>query len=90
VRYGQHKIDPKKADWGKKMEGVFRLQVNGKAGPFSMTPYEAAVTELYEINYYKGTTKSLEPFKNKQKPIGKRKFEYFKKYNTFNPCQFYI
>lgn len=90
IRFGQHRRDPKKADWVKKMEGVFRLQVNGKSGPFSMTPYEAAVTELYEINYYKGTTKSLEPFKNKQKPIGKRKFKYFKKYNTFNPCQFYI
>jgi hypothetical protein len=90
VRYGQHKIDPKKAAWVDKMKGVFELSINGKSGPFSMTPYEAAVTELYEINYYKGTTKSTEPFKNKQKPIGNKKFDYFKKNATFNPCLFYV
>jgi hypothetical protein len=89
-RFAQHMKDPKKASWANKIDGIFRLPINGKRGPFKMTPYEAAITEMYEIKYNKGTTKSLEAFKNKQNPIGRRKFEYFKKHGTFNPCQFFI
>jgi hypothetical protein len=90
TRFAQHRRDPKKTSWVDKMRGVFEIELtDGKPGTYKMTPYEAAVTELYEINHNKGTTKSMEVFKNKSKPIGRRKFEYFKKHGSFNPCIFY-
>jgi hypothetical protein len=89
TRYSQHRRDPKKAAWVNKMRGIFELEIGNIPGPYKMTPYEAAVVELYEINYNKGTTKSIEGFKNKSKPIGKTKFNHFKTNSNFNPCIFY-
>ncbi|UPQ78122.1 hypothetical protein M0M57_10855 [Flavobacterium azooxidireducens] len=88
-RYDQHKIDPKKLEWSNKMKGVFEIDINDIPGPYKMTPYEAAVTELYEINKNGGMMKEKGKLYNKQKPIGKKKFEQFKKLG-FNPCKFYV
>ncbi|WP_413511566.1 polymorphic toxin-type HINT domain-containing protein [Myroides odoratus] len=90
ARYDQHRRDPKKAFWRKKMKGVFELSINGESGPFKMTPYEAAVVEMYEINTRGGIRKNNQGLYNKQRPIGKKKFELFKKLGTFNPCKFYV
>lgn len=89
-RFDQHRRDPKKILWRNKMKGVFELSMNGKSGPFKMTPYEAAVVELYEINARGGVRKNNKGLYNKQRPIGKKKFEQFKKLGTFNPCNFYV
>lgn len=89
-RYAQHRRDPKKFDWSNKMKGVFEIDINDIPGPYKMTPYEAAVTELYEINKNGGMMKEKGKLYNKQKPIGKKKFEQFKKLGTFNPCKFYV
>lgn len=72
------------------MNGVLEIKINNKSGPFKMTPYEAAVTELYEINSRGGLRKGNKGLYNKSKPISKRKFEYFKKHGNFNPCLFYV
>lgn len=72
------------------MSGVLEIQINGKSGPFKMTPYEAAVVELYEINSRGGVRKGNKGLYNKQKPIGMKKFDYFKKHGTFNPCKYYV
>ena len=89
ARYDQHLKDPKKASWANKMRGISEIElIEDIPGPYKMTPYEAAVVELYEINNKKGTTKSIIGIKNKSKPIGKRKFDYFKEHGNFNPCLF--
>ena len=90
TRYAQHRRDPKKAGWRNKMKGVMEISINGQSGPFKMTPYEAAVVEMYEINIRGGIRKNNQGLYNKQRPIGKKKFEKFKKLGTFNPCQFYV
>lgn len=94
VRAGQHEYQYKKNTakklWFKEVEGVLRLRINGVAGPFTMTPYEAAVTEFYEINIKGGVRKGNKGLYNKKKPIGKKKFDDIKKLGTFNPCKFYV
>ncbi|UPQ78121.1 HINT domain-containing protein [Flavobacterium azooxidireducens] len=93
-RFQQHeyeyKKNPSKKQWMKDVDTVTRLRINGSLGPYKMTPYEAAVTELYEINIRGGVRKGNNGLYNKQKPIGKKKFEQFKKLGTFNPCKFYV
>lgn len=85
-RENQHKNDPRKAKWrnlimnGKEINSIKQL----------MTPYEAAVWETYYIGesgyIVKNNNKSL--LKNKQIPIGKKKFEKFKDVG-FNPCKLF-
>ncbi|WP_430613958.1 polymorphic toxin-type HINT domain-containing protein [Flavobacterium sp. JP2137] len=81
-RYDQHRRDPKKAFWRKKMDGVAIIRIHGERGPFKMPPYEAAVVAMYEINTRGGIRKNNQGLYNKQRPIGKKKFELFKKLGT--------
>ncbi|WP_430613960.1 polymorphic toxin-type HINT domain-containing protein [Flavobacterium sp. JP2137] len=90
ARFEQHRSNPKKAFWRKKMKGVFELSIHDERGPFKMTPYETAVVAMYEINTRGGIRKNNQGLYNKQRPIGKKKFELFKKLGTFNPCKFYV
>lgn len=93
-RYDQHKYDfklkPSVKPWMKNIDGFKEIRLNGIQGPFKMTPYEAAVTEMYEINITGGKRKGNKGLFNKHNPIGKKKFETFKKTGSFNPCRFYV
>jgi hypothetical protein len=88
-RYDQHRRDPKKAHWRIEMKGVFSIDINGESAPFKMTAYEAAVVELFEINKAGGKRQGNTGLYNKQNPIGKKKFNKYKKLG-FNPCKFYV
>lgn len=80
-RFKQHLSDKvKKADWIKLMHPPLDLR---PGQTLYLTPYETAVWETYEINLRGGVKAHL---KNKQTPIGLKKFIDFK--NGFNPCKF--
>jgi hypothetical protein len=85
-----YKTNPKSKPWMKDIRGLFEIRINGKKGPFKMTHYEAAVIEFFEININGGLRKNGKGLYNKSKPIGKRKFDYFKKTGNFNPCLYYV
>lgn len=89
TRYQQHEYDykknPSKKPWMKNVDGHLKIKLNGINGPFKMTPYEAAVIEMFELNSNGGIKK----LGNKVNPISKKKFEEFKKTGSFNPCKFY-
>lgn len=57
---------------------------------FGMTLYEAAVVHLYEINAVGGIGNKDKYLFNKSLPIGKKRFEHYKKFGNFNPCLFYM
>ncbi|MCB9262826.1 MAG: hypothetical protein H6607_10670 [Flavobacteriales bacterium] len=89
------KYNAKKKVWMDKIRGIYELEINGKIGPFKMTRFEAAVTEMYEMNKLGGkkgaeTLNRMKNLENGQNPITQRKFEYFKKHKSFNPCRFYV
>ena len=97
VRAQQHeyeyKKNPSKKIWMKKRPALSHIILNELSElepPYKMTPYEAAVTELYEINANGGTRKNNKGLYNKQKPIGRKKFDHFKELGIFNPCKFYV
>ncbi len=98
TRFSQHKYQFRKGNkgWMAKIRGVFELKLPIGEPPYKMTPYEAAVSEFYEINLRGGKFKNkansdLEALFNKQNPISKKKFEHFKKeYPKFNPCKYYV
>ncbi len=79
AREAQHLNDTKKP-WRNKIKGSFEIYPKQW-----MTPYEAAVVEMYEMNYRGGKTGLF----NKVNPISKRKFNKFKDLG-FNPCKFYV
>jgi hypothetical protein len=95
-RFEQHAADyrknPSKKPWMQFNPGqdYLRLDPNDLTKvKFKMTPYEAAVVELYEINANGGLRKGNSGLHNKSKPIGKTKFNHFKTNSNFNPCIFY-
>lgn len=94
IRYQQHELEFKNNQtakaWFKEVEGFFKIRINGISGPFTMTQYEAAVTEMYEINFRGGKRNGSKGLFNKLNPISRAKFDKYKKIGSFNPCKFYV
>ncbi len=68
-----------------------RLPFNPKGGPYKMTPFEAAITEMYELNTRGGKRINDKGLFNKKNPVSKRTFDKIKKdFPNFNPCRFYV
>lgn len=93
-RVDQHTQDfeknSNKKEFMKYQEGNKTLRINGEKGPFKMTPFEAAVTEMYELQTRGGKQMNGKGLFNKKNPVSKRTFERIKnKYPNFNPCRFY-
>jgi hypothetical protein len=67
------------------------ILINGKEGPYKMTPFEAALTEMYELQLRGGKRRGLLGLFNKKNPVSKRTFIKIKKdFPSFNPCRFYV
>lgn len=67
-----------------------RLPIDLKGGPYRMTPFEAAVTEMYELNVRGGKRKGLLGLFNKKNPVSESTFDRIKRdFPDFNPCRFY-
>lgn len=94
IRYAQHEFEyknnPLKKVWMKFKPDNGYIRINGSPGPFKMTNYESAVTEMYEINLRGGKRVGSKGLYNKINPITKAKFEKYKKLGSFNPCKFYV
>ncbi len=94
-RGDQHDLEFKKNPTKKEFikisrKGAIEITVNGQRGPFKMTPFEAAVTEMHELQTRGGKRLNGKGLFNKKNPVSKRTFERIKnKYPNFNPCRFY-
>jgi hypothetical protein len=67
------------------------IRINGLKGPHKMTPFEAAITEMYELNARGGKRMNGKGLFNKKNPVSKRAFDKIKKdFPNFNPCRFYV
>jgi hypothetical protein len=67
------------------------IRINGLKGPHKMTPFEAAITEMYELNARGGKRLNGKGLFNKKNPVSKRAFDKIKKdFPNFNPCRFYV
>jgi hypothetical protein len=96
TRANQHRIEFEKKPTKKEFIKVSKklpqeIIINGKPGPYKMTPFEAAITEMYELNT-RGGKKKIDGsgLFNKKNPVSKKTFERIKRdFPNFNPCRFY-
>jgi hypothetical protein len=73
--------------------GLKRIRINNnpKLIKVKMTPFEAALTEMYELQLRGGKRRGLLGLFNKKNPVSKRTFIKIKKdFPSFNPCRFYV
>ncbi|MEZ4854293.1 polymorphic toxin-type HINT domain-containing protein, partial [Flavobacterium sp.] len=95
-RADQHLTEYNKTPAKKEFVGISKklpqeLIINGKPGPFKMTPFEAAITEMYELNTRGGKRINGKGLFNKKNPVSKRTFDKIKKdFPNFNPCRYYV
>lgn len=95
TRANQHRLEYEKTPTKKEFVGISKklpqeIIVNGKPGPYKMTPFEAAVTEMHELQTRGGKQMNGKGLYNKKNPVSKRTFERIKRdYPNFNPCRFY-
>jgi hypothetical protein len=95
TRANQHRLEFEKTPAKKEFVGISKklpqeIIINGEPGPYKMTPFEAAVTEMHELQTRGGKQMNGSGLFNKKNPVSKRTFERIKsKYPNFNPCRFY-
>jgi len=92
-RFSQHRAayrkNPAKRPWMKEA-GWLPIKINGKLGPFKMTPFEAAVVETHELYIRGGKRIAGKGLYNRVNPVSELKFRIYKKIGFFNPCKFYV
>ncbi len=93
-RFSQHLTAHRKnrllRPWMEEVDGSLQIRINGKLGPFKMTPFEAAVVEMHELYKRGGKRVGGRGLYNKVNPVSKLKFNIYKKVSHFNPCEFYV
>ncbi|MDK2771432.1 MAG: Hint domain-containing protein [Flavobacterium sp.] len=93
VRISQHFKDYEKFPEKKpfvEFENPKQIIVNGQKPPYKMTPFEAAVTEMHELQTRGGKRIDGKGLFNKKYPVSKITFDRIKKdFPNFNPCRFY-
>lgn len=68
-----------------------QIIINSQIPPYKMTQFEAAVTEMYELQLRGGKRNGELGLFNKKNPTARRTFDRIKKdFPNFNPCRFYV
>ncbi len=70
--YNKH---PTKKPWMSQRPDFGYIDINGKPGPYKMTPFEAAITEMYELQVRGGKRNGAMGLYNKKNPVAEKNLQ---------------